>query len=144
MKLIKESFIKYWGKYGDKINSMSPQNYSLLCGLTMAGIMMSGVVSVGVMEYNRRAKKTGTWNPIKQSQVFDKQYRDLHNKLFIDPAYADRDRSGTIDEQEKIDVFGRMGLFHDSYKGFWFGEPKLKDLETAVRSYEIGREDKEK
>lgn len=119
-----------------------------------------GTVLLGSLLYNysHNLIKTKEINPIKQikiTQQHTKRYNRLWDELFVNPAYADKDKNKIISIDERFKAWEKMGLKEDikthvpnlvTHKGKYyrppysqiiitFPKPKIENLEKAVQSY---------
>lgn len=117
--------------------------------LKFLGHLAYGMILVSAMTlYSVTGALTGEWNPLKQpkayiqgiqqNQIRKQRSDEAYKKLFIKPAYANKDKNKGISFEEKLGAWDRMGLLPDRpvFYDEPFKDPNFKELEKAVESYE--------
>ncbi len=109
---------------------------------TMVLTLLAGILYVMV------AKNSGEVNPVRILNKFEARQQEetkrkkLYNDIFGKGGYADRNGDNAIDFSEQVDAYRRMGYQDEVFiEGRWRNFPysTLSQLETAIKSYEAGR-----
>lgn len=117
-------------------------------GHSIYGLAGTYTIVVFGIHYTSGLINTGEFNYLKQQEILaerdekqlldKKRYSEAWDKLFVDPAYADRDSNEALTLEEISDAYKRMEfseLFIKEGK-IEIDKPTLDQLERAVMSYE--------
>lgn len=109
-------------------------------------LLYSFGLSMALINYGTSAYKTGEFNPLRQTEVNERMrvenqlYQERYNQLFGKNGFADVDRSGAINFDEKVEAWRLMGFGNDN-RVYMLGEtefpkPNRAQLEWAIERYQ--------